>query len=83
MATKERHLHERCPTCRDSTRRGLIKLAAGGRDGDWVECPDCGGTGIFEMVERLFVPTSTSVLVPGRRNALPAIAVAQKVRDHP
>ena len=66
----------RCPTCLHSLRRGLLWL----RGKDYVECPDCGGTGTFVMYEQLVTP-GRSILVPGRRDALPDVAVAHKVRD--
>lgn len=79
MATKEQHIFVRCPTCRGAARPGLIWL--GGKD--YVECPDCQGTGKVEILEKFITPTAHSVLVPGRRDDLPAVAVAAKVRDNP
>lgn len=36
-----------CQTCAGSTRKGLLWLGGG----DWLECPDCGGTGVFTYDE--------------------------------
>jgi hypothetical protein len=31
---------------------------------DYLECPDCGGTGVFTLYEQITVP-GRSILVPG------------------
>jgi len=67
-----------CPTCLRSARRGLLWL--GGNE--YVECPDCGGPsgghpGVFLYYEELIVP-GRSILVPGRRDGHPAVAVASR-----
>lgn len=67
-----------CPTCLRSLRKGLLWLSGN----DYVECPDCGGTGIFVCYEQRITP-GRSILVPGQRDTLPAVAVAAKVRDRP
>lgn len=41
-----------CPRCQRSARRGLLWL--GGKD--YVECPDCGGTGTFVIYEHRVTP---------------------------
>jgi hypothetical protein len=41
-----------CPTCRRSLRKGHLWL--GGKD--YLECPDCGGTGNFVMYEQAITP---------------------------
>jgi hypothetical protein len=43
----------RCPTCRH-TEKGPGLLWLGGSD--YVECPDCAGTGTFVMYERRITP---------------------------
>lgn len=52
-----------CPTCRTSVRKGLLWL----RGTDYLECPDCQGTGTFVCYERLVVPPR-SILVPGLKH---------------
>lgn len=54
----------RCPSClgeklipldrpaRQCIRKGLAR----GTCGDWLECPDCGGTGTFVMYEQRITP---------------------------
>lgn len=49
-----------CPTCRTSRRKGMLWLSGK----DYLECPDCGGTGTFTMYEHLVTP-GRSILVPG------------------
>jgi endogenous inhibitor of DNA gyrase (YacG/DUF329 family) len=51
-----------CPTCRTSLRRGLLWL----RGRDYLECPECQGTGIFVMYEQRVMP-KTRILVPGQK----------------
>lgn len=74
MSVKETHVRRSCRTCNGGRHRGLLWL--GGRD--YVECPDCNGTGIFELVERLDVPTRHSIIIPDRR-----LAVASYNREEP
>lgn len=57
-------LRLRCPTCRHSTRPGLLWL--GGKD--WVECPDCEGTTWFVMYEERIQPPPSRVFLAGPRS---------------
>lgn len=52
-------VEQRCPTCAGSLRKGLLWL--GGRD--YVECPDCEGSGTFVMYEQRVPPPPTRVFV--------------------
>lgn len=49
---QDRKLSMPCTLCRDSTRKGLLPLG----NGDFVVCPDCGGTGTFVMWETPVTP---------------------------
>ena len=40
-----------CPTCWTSPRRGYLALGP-----DWLECPDCEGTGTFVCYEQRITP---------------------------
>ena len=57
-------VESRCPVCAGSTRKGLLWLGGG----DWLECPDCGGSGVFSLIEERFTPRTRTVLVPGCRS---------------
>lgn len=48
-----------CPTCSRSLRRGLLWL----RGSDYVECPDCEGTGVWRYYEQRVVPPPTRVFL--------------------
>jgi DNA-directed RNA polymerase subunit RPC12/RpoP len=50
----------RCPTCKNSLKKGHLWLGGG----DYLECPDCGGTTIFVMFEQRITP-GKSILMPG------------------
>ena len=41
-----------CVTCRESLRRGLLWMGGG----DYLECPDCGGTGTLVLYEKKVEP---------------------------
>jgi hypothetical protein len=55
---------QRCPTCDGRKlvpldRTGRLCLQRGlapGTCGDWLECPDCGGTGTFRCYEQRITP---------------------------
>jgi len=49
-----------CPTCCESVKKGHLWLSGN----DYLECPDCGGTGIFTFYEQRITP-GRSILVPG------------------
>lgn len=60
-------VQSRCPTCIHSTRKGLLWLGGG----DWLECPDCGGTTIFECQEERIAPVERTISVGGLTISVP------------
>ena len=56
-----------CPTCRQSSRRGLLWLGGG----DWLECPDCDGSGLFTCHEQRVAPVNRTISVGGLTMQVP------------
>jgi hypothetical protein len=54
-------LEAQCPTCVQSTRKGLLWL---GGD-DWLECPDCAESGKVEIIAERFAPKERTVSLVG------------------
>lgn len=50
-----------CTLCANSTRKGLLWLGGG----DWLECPDCNGTGIEKGYAELYHPKERTVSIAG------------------
>lgn len=59
MPGSGRRRREPCATCRDSLHKG--KLWLGGKD--YVDCPDCEGTGVFKFYEERVQPPPTRVFL--------------------
>lgn len=53
---------KRCPLCRRSRYRG--KLWIGGKD--YVDCPDCEGSGTFVVYRQPIAPPGARVFLPGQ-----------------
>ena len=45
---------KRCPTCRSSRYRGQLYVGQGGVD--YIECPDCQGSGTFRFHRESIAP---------------------------
>jgi len=56
-------LESPCPTCYYSDKKGQLWLSGK----DYLECPDCEGTGIFILYEQRVQP-KRHILVPGLKN---------------
>jgi DNA-directed RNA polymerase subunit RPC12/RpoP len=52
LEQRGQRLRGRCPTCQHSQKPGYLWL----RGADYLECPDCGGTGRFVMYEQRVTP---------------------------
>lgn len=52
---------QHCDLCSKSSRKGLLWLGGG----DWVECPDCGGTGVDVAYADYFTPKERTVSIAG------------------
>ncbi len=50
-----------CTTCIGTSRRGLLWLGGS----DYLECPDCGGTGVMQMIAERFTPVERLVSMVG------------------
>lgn len=51
----------KCVLCRESLKPGYLWI--GGKD--YLECPDCNGTGRFLMIEERIQPPPTRVFLAG------------------
>lgn len=58
--SKETRKFIKCDICAPSTRPGLLWM----RGSDWVECPQCQGTGKIEIIKRESWPTG-KIFIPG------------------
>jgi hypothetical protein len=84
-------IEQRCPTCRDAVKPGLLWL--GGND--YAECPDCGGPsgghpGVFVMYEEIIIPPKVfavdglrgPVIVSGfEHSPSEQVAVPKKIKE--
>ena len=52
-------VEKRCPLCIRSLKRGLLWIGGG----DYAECPDCEGTGIFVSYRERMPPPPTRVFL--------------------
>jgi hypothetical protein len=50
-----------CPTCRESTRKGLLWLSGD----DWLECPNRCVEGVLEVIEQRYEPVPRTISIPG------------------
>lgn len=53
-------IEKRCPTCLNSRYRGQLWIR-----GDYVECPDCEGSGIFVVYRQPVAPPGARIFLPG------------------
>ena len=75
-------IEQRCELCAASSRKGLLWLGGG----DWLECPDCGGTGTAQFYADIFNPKERTVSIAGigshvERRHHPSIAELQEAYE--
>lgn len=66
-------IERRCPTC-----QGRKLLWLGG--GDYVECPDCDGSGVFVLYEQRISPKT--IILPAASQPQPLIIPGERNETH-